>query len=314
MKRGVILGLGSMGQTHRSRYRRLGVEICAVVDSDAGRRAEARRQGLPAYGELHEVEMAGVDFVDICTPTDRHYEQIRAVMALGKAIFVEKPVVRTRAEVAALRGSGYGGVIFVGEVEQYNPRLREFVDGAPQPGGPRAPRWPRWIEMRREVNLEYFLRGARPWFLDEERSGGMVLDLMIHDLTLLVCKYGRPQVRSAEGKKTRYDLIDEAQVVLAFDRAEHGAEAFEARVSCTWAGRRTDAPVVAEIRWQEADGALRSVRCEDYHIRRVPGEEDGFLAELTAFLQSLETGRTSWPLAQYLDGIDLALAAAELMR
>src|SRR5262249_48600402 len=132
-------------------------------------------------------------------------------------------------------------------------------------------------------------RGARPWFLNERLSGGLILDCMIHDLNLLVTKYGLPSVRSAVGRSHRYGVVDEALVRLAFD-------GFEAEVGCTWTAERTDAPIVTTVKWRDAGGTDQSVLCSDYAIRSQAAPDDPFLLELQAFLDALQTGMVPYPL------------------
>lgn len=288
---GILLGFGTMGQTHLARYSQLGVPILAVVDPEPAAQAAAQASGLRTCAHLAEAPIDRVDFIDICTPTYLHFEQIRAAMELNLAILVEKPIVLTRDEAAALRQMHYARPVFVGEVEHYNRCFTPFLASSEQP---------RAIEISREVNLDFFLRGTRPWFVDERLSGGLILDCMIHDLNLLVCKYGVPRIDEVQGRAARYGTLDEAMVSL-------GYPGFTAKVRCIWTAERTSTPIVTRLAFQPDQGATLEMVCDDYAVRDKPRHADAFLLELAAFLGCLQTGIAPYPLSAYLDGIDLAL-------
>ena len=291
MARGLLVGFGTMGQTHYLRYAQLGVPILAVVDPDPAAREKAASYGLSACASLDAAPLHEADFVDICTPTYLHHEQLKAAMDRKLASFVEKPVVLTRAEAEELSGTPYSRPIFVGEVEHYNPSLAPFIA---YQGQPRA------IAISREVNLEFFLRGARPWFLDERLSGGLILDCMIHDLNLLVGKYGKPRIERAQGRAVRYGTIDEATATLVYPD-------FVATVACSWTATRTSTPIVTSIVCHDRSGSDLHLTCDDYALLDKPKHKDSFLLEIEAFLETLRTGVPPYPLPVYLDGVRLAL-------
>ncbi|HZH02619.1 MAG TPA: Gfo/Idh/MocA family oxidoreductase, partial [Myxococcaceae bacterium] len=229
--KGLVIGFGNMGLTHCERYAAMGVEV-AVVDIDPAGRENARARGLRVYGSLDEMTPDSVGFFDICSPTHLHYAQIRAVGLHGKPIFVEKPLVRTPEELAALRRDPPNAPLFVGEVEHYNPSLASFLSYSGQPYS---------VQVRREVDLDFFTLGTTPWFLNETLSGGIVLDLMIHDLNLLVSKFGRPRVCAVTGRRVRHPCVDEVHAQLAFPD-------FGATVFSTWAATPGSSPVRATLR------------------------------------------------------------------
>lgn len=297
-KAGVLVGFGTMGRTHQQRFARLGVTIAGVVDPDPAAQAAAAALDLPVTDRLTPAMAAGADFIDLCTPTHLHHQQIREAIDLGLAIFVEKPVVRTRAEVADLRSYQGPALIFVGEVEHYNPALAPFLeDGSPLSS----------LEIDREVDLGFFLRDARPWFLDEQQSGGLVLDLMIHDLSLIVGKFGRPSVRSARGWSRRFAVMDEVEALLDFPT-------FTARVRGTWTRAPGATPIVTRIRWRPRGGDRRELLCDRYAIARPAAEEDAFLIEIRRFLLTLETGVVPYSQAIYLDAIEVALDIIDVLK
>lgn len=182
---GLLIGFGNMGQTHLERYQTLGIPI-SIIETDKEKARVAQTRGLTVYSSISDVpQVSQIGFLDICTPTYLHFQHLQDAMQYKRPILVEKPVVRTREEIEKLRqlSDNYPAPIFVAEVEQYNPELEGFLFYSKTPAS---------IRISRKVNLEFFLKGTKPWFLDESLSGGIVLDLMIHDINLLIAKYGKP--------------------------------------------------------------------------------------------------------------------------
>lgn len=89
------------------------VELAAVA-SRTGRRAEAYRQAagdsiapfqsFVEPGCMDKLLAAGVDFVCVATPDDRHFAAAKAALLAGKHVLVEKPSVLTLAELDELDG------------------------------------------------------------------------------------------------------------------------------------------------------------------------------------------------------------------
>ncbi|HET8669402.1 MAG TPA: Gfo/Idh/MocA family oxidoreductase, partial [Candidatus Saccharimonadales bacterium] len=170
---GIIIGFGNMGHVHQYAMDVCRVETLAIIDNNP------KLTGEPAiYPSLEVYDGPVPDLVIISSPTYEHIVHTQDIidrfgMVGLRGVLLEKPPVRTVEEVARLRElSRRFGHIMVGEVEHYNPALGGLANF---PGRPLS------ATFNRQVNLEYFLRGARPWFLDESKSGGIVLDMMIHD-------------------------------------------------------------------------------------------------------------------------------------
>jgi predicted dehydrogenase len=121
--------------------------------------------------------LAGVDVVDICTPTHLHYEMVLQAAAAGKDIICEKPLALTvqqgQAMIAACRAAGVR--LLVAHVVRFFPEYAaaQAAVAAGQIGRPAVVRLARGSYRPKKP--------AGNWFLDVAKSGGMMLDLMIHD-------------------------------------------------------------------------------------------------------------------------------------
>lgn len=167
-----VVGAGGIARPHLAAWRHLGVE--AVIHSVEGADEVAALYGvrvLPDLPALLEV----CDVVDVCTPTYTHREVVLAAAAASRHVICEKPLSGRLADaVEMLAACAAAGVqLHPGQVVRFFPEYaaaKAAVD-AGRIGTPAVLRLTR--------------RGARPrqaWFADAQRSGGIIVDQMIHDI------------------------------------------------------------------------------------------------------------------------------------
>lgn len=125
-----------------------------------------------------------IDAVLLCTPTFLHFEQLQQALAAGKKVFCEKPLTRDLRDADALLEQE-NAHIYVGHVlrffHAYN-RARQII----QRGDLGA--------IRRVVSrrLGKQRSGSGDWLQTTEKSGGVLLDLVIHDFDWLLWTFGEP--------------------------------------------------------------------------------------------------------------------------
>ncbi|MBM3809323.1 MAG: Gfo/Idh/MocA family oxidoreductase [Acidimicrobiia bacterium] len=163
-----VIGVGHLGRHHARILASMpGVTLAGVVDVDVRRADEiARECGTIAVGDPREI--AGLELAVIAAPTESHAAIALPLVNAGVHTLVEKPVTQTLAQadelIAAARHSG--AVLAVGHSERFNPAVaaaRPYVSD------------PRFIEVHR--------LGTQ---LGRSLDIDVVLDLMIHDLDLLL--------------------------------------------------------------------------------------------------------------------------------
>ena len=164
-----VVGVGHIGKNHARLYAELsGAQFTAIYDTDAARaREHANEFGVTAAASLAEFAEQ-VDAASIATPTNTHFEIGHNLLARGKHLLIEKPITESTAhasELAALAAER-GLVLQVGHVERFNPVLSALE---------RHLTSPRFIEAHRLS--PYPNRGTEI---------GVVLDLMIHDLEIIL--------------------------------------------------------------------------------------------------------------------------------
>ena len=172
-----VVGTGFIGATHVAAWTAEGMRV-VVHDVDAGSAtALAARHGATVAGSLADL-FRDVDVVDVCTPTHLHANVAIAAARAGRHVICEKPMARTLEDAEAmLEAARQAGVrLFVAHVVRFFP---EYVAAraavlAGKIGEPAVLRLTRASFRPRQP--------AGHWFFDHAKSGGIVLDLMIHDL------------------------------------------------------------------------------------------------------------------------------------
>jgi predicted dehydrogenase len=173
-----VLGVGSLGKEHARIYADLAaagvVQFAGVFDAVPQAAARAgEKYGARVFVSLEEA-MAGAEAFSVVTPTRTHFELADALLAAGKHVLVEKPMTDNAAQAAQLvqRAAEKNLVLAVGHVERFNPVLRYLEEVATDP---------RFIESHRLSPYP-----ARSMDI------GVVLDLMIHDLDVVLALVRSP--------------------------------------------------------------------------------------------------------------------------
>lgn len=176
MKIGIV-GAGFMGTTHAAGWAETPATIVGfTAETPQEANSLAKRYATNVYSSLDEM-LPDVDVVDICSPTHLHYEMALKAAAAGKHIVCEKPLARTtkqaREIVTACRKAGVQ--LLVAHVVRFFPEYA-LAHSAVAEG---AIGKPGVIRLHRGSYRPK--KPAGNWFLDEVKSGGILMDLMIHD-------------------------------------------------------------------------------------------------------------------------------------
>ena len=313
-----LIGAGTMGSYHARQWNTLpGAELVGVLDP----RTDAARAAGPEFSDWDTLlSQSNPDIIDICTPTPFHREYVERAAAAGKAIFVEKPLTRTLADcdamVAAVERAGVPAMS--GHVLRYFPEYAEakrLVDA----GGVGKPAAIRTARMSGFPDL-----GGRPnWYADPEQSGGLVLDMILHDFDWLRWTFGpvtRVYAKGLYGRSAFIGRLDYALVTLRFASGAVG------HVTGSWAhpgGFRTTLEIAGDGGMIEHDSALSAPLAASLKTKGGRGSvavpespmaqgQDPYYLEIAAFVQALEKGETP-PVTLYdaREATRIALAALE---
>jgi predicted dehydrogenase len=179
--RTAVLGTGSLGREHARLYAELAsqglVHFSGVYDLDPDvAKKIADKYHVKAFATIEEAAAAS-DALSIVTPTTTHFSIARGLLALRKHLLIEKPMTDNQAQAGELveLARAHGSVLQVGHVERFNPVFTYLESVATEP---------RFIEAHR----------LSP-FPARSVDIGVVLDLMIHDLDVVLAFVKSPVVQ-----------------------------------------------------------------------------------------------------------------------
>ena len=165
-----VVGAGAIGENHIRVLSALddNAELAAVFETDPVRVAEIQdRYDVPVVDSLDAL-IDAVDAATVATPTVSHLEVGARLLRAGRHVLVEKPIADTTEAARELvqLAKDQNRILQVGHVERFNPVLRELEQTMNEP---------RFIEAHR----------LSP-FPNRSIDIGVVLDLMIHDLEIIL--------------------------------------------------------------------------------------------------------------------------------
>jgi predicted dehydrogenase len=208
----VVVGAGAFGRNHLRVYRELEragypVELVAVVDpNQAARERAAADFGVRGFATIEDciavarADLKRINAASVCVPTLNHAECAQTLMACGIDLLIEKPLAANLADADDIVrvARELGRTVQVGHLERFNPAVRA---------------------VRALLNRPMFFEVHRlSVFTPRSLDVDVVLDLMIHDLDIVLNLVGEPvrEVR-AVGLPVLSKKVDIANVRLEFD-------------------------------------------------------------------------------------------------
>ena len=170
-----VAGVGSLGQHHARIYAALPqAELVGIFETSASRAAEiCAKHNCRRFASIEELGLA-CEAVSVVVPTDRHAEVALPLLAAGCHLLIEKPLCASLEEaervLAAARAAGR--LVQVGHIEHFNPVMSYLEKHAGRP---------QYITTERLA--PYQTRGTEV---------GVVLDLMIHDIGIVLALVASP--------------------------------------------------------------------------------------------------------------------------
>lgn len=206
MKVGLI-GIGGMGNVHFKCYKKMnGIEI-AVADIRVGMAKEKVGDNtIPVYESYVEmIEKEKPDFVDICTPSYMHTDMAVYALEHGCHVLCEKPMSISSSDAQRMIDAKEksGKLLMTAHVVRFMAPyvyLKSVIDSG---------------ELGKPVHIIMHRLSEAPkwswenWMLNTDKSGGVALDLSVHDIDFTQYVFGKP--KSIEG--SYYDLKDNSNYI-----------------------------------------------------------------------------------------------------
>lgn len=194
-----VIGVGRFGLFHCNKYHALeGVEFIGGYDcSHQSSKAMASSLGSVCYTDVDYL-LDEAEAVSIATPTVTHFEYARKALLRGVHVFVEKPITATIAEAEELIkiAEEKDLVLQVGHIERFNEALIRAKNNIANPMSISSLRTCQYNGRCRDVCV--------------------ILDLMIHDLDIIISYFGQWDKITAEGKKYYDEQWDYVRAIMDF--------------------------------------------------------------------------------------------------
>ena len=298
-----LVGAGRMGQLHaRLLSENSGASFIGVSDSDPARsKALAKRVRTQAIPQAEDL-LGQVEAVVLAVPTAVHFLVGKMFLDAGVHCLIEKPLAATLPEAEALirLADERRCVLQVGHIERFNPAVMEAA---------RHIQNPRFIEVNRLGPYDPRVAGT-----------GVVMDLMIHDLDIVLFLVGQPVTRvEAFGAKVLSDHEDIAKVRLHFANgciADLSASRISLKKYRTIRIFQKDAYLSLDYAkpqlavYRKKGPAIRSLSDIEY-LKPKLSKKEPLALELDHFLQCVREGKT--PLVSGKHGRDALELAREVL-
>jgi predicted dehydrogenase len=234
MLRVAVIGLGKMGQRHLEKWSMIsGAKIVGLVGRDEAKLNDlGSRYNAKTSTSLEDLfQKVEVDVVDVCLPTHLHYEPVKQAAEAGKHVICEKPLglnVKESREMIDLCEQ-HNVQLYVGHTLRFAP---EYVNAHRQVKNGVIGK-PGVIRLSRGTP---FPTGKEAWYADSNKSGGIILDLGIHDFDWLIWTFG--DVERVMAKHVKNSKDNEFEYALVTLRMQDGTIA---HVELSWAKTELEA-------------------------------------------------------------------------
>lgn len=164
-----VVGIGHLGKEHARIYHELGnsVQLVGLCDADPSRKERADALNVPFFRNPQDL-IGKVDAVSIATPTSTHHKVARDFLNAGVHTLIEKPITLKLEDADELidiaRRKNLS--LQVGHIERHNPAFKRVGEIA--------------------KNIRFFEIHRLGPFNTRINDCGVVLDLMIHDLDIVL--------------------------------------------------------------------------------------------------------------------------------
>lgn len=286
-----VIGVGHLGQHHARLYGSSSDSVLVgVVDHDQDRAsAIAEKYGGRVFGDLPDL-LTHVDVITIAVPTSGHYSVAKTCLQAGKHVLIEKPIAVSPMEAQELveLGKRNGCTVQVGHSERFNPIMPLMRP-----------------HIRDTVLFECHRLGS---YNERGVDVDVILDLMIHDLDLLLsCNPGPIEDVRAVGVSVLSPTSDVANARIQFRNgcvANLTASRISPKAMRQWRLYRPDGCVSIDLQSRQGTIVRRAVKPGLKPMVSVEeiqaGNEEPLKLQLESFLDAIRT--TSRPVVSGEDG------------
>ncbi|UKS28592.1 Gfo/Idh/MocA family oxidoreductase [Paenibacillus sp. HWE-109] len=311
-----IVGCGGMGNVHALSYMNMpDVTLVGVCDVDFELAQElSMKTGAAAYHSFEEMlNETDLDVVSVTLPSYLHKEYTLKAAQAGKHVICEKPLALNLEDAAAMiQCCEQNGVrLFVGHVVRFFPEYIQMKQAIDEGKLGR-------VGVVHAKRIGSHPGDVKPWFKDADKSGGVIADLMIHDIDFLRWAIG--DVKSVYGLNHRVNEMDYALVTLIFENGAvanleafwgyHGPFQTAVEIAGSKGLIRSDSQKSSSLQICKAPSSSEERRFAE--VPQSPGFSNPYELELAHFIQCIREG--SEPIVSANDAykaLEITMAALE---
>lgn len=220
-----IIGFGFMGRTHFGAWKKVpGAKVAAICDVNLkqlttkvkgnGKDADMTTDftGIAIHDDFDALLAGGgIDVIDLTLPTPLHPTLVAKALSAGCHVLCEKPMALNAKACDSMIAAAAGakGKLMIAQCLRFAPATKYIHD---------------LVVSKRygEVVAASFDRmsmapgwggNKKSWFLDEKASGGMILDMHIHDADFINWTLGRPKSVNVR-RHVRADGVTDRTIVI----------------------------------------------------------------------------------------------------
>ncbi|WP_054957645.1 Gfo/Idh/MocA family protein [Paenibacillus dakarensis] len=209
-----IIGCGTMGMIYARNLATMpDVQVCGVADLIQGRADRAAQaSGATAYTDWEEmIKQEQPEIVAVCLPTYLHKTFVLNLAERGLHVICEKPAALTLEDATEMETvcREKGVRLFIGHVVRFFPNYRDAYKNAKSGRIGEA-------KMAHFKRFGSYPKGVDMWYHDRTKSGGVIMDLMIHDIDFSSWLFGDVESVYASITKPSSSEMEYAQVTMKF--------------------------------------------------------------------------------------------------
>ncbi|NMO97355.1 Gfo/Idh/MocA family protein [Paenibacillus lemnae] len=209
-----IIGCGTMGMTYAYNLGKMpGVNVSGTADLLKERAQDAASaSGGKAYTDWEQMlDAESPETVAVCVPTYLHKEFVIKLARRGIHIICEKPAALTLEDAREMKQicEEQGVRLFIGHVVRFFPSYADAIHKVRSGKIGTA-------QMAHFKRHGSYPQGSELWYHDPAKSGGVIMDLMIHDIDYACWLFGDVESVYASVTDPSISGIEYAQITLKF--------------------------------------------------------------------------------------------------
>ena len=322
MKKFAILGYGFIGTIHAATIKKIdGAELVAVIEKDKSKWGSVTKGNIdvagmepldvPLYESIEQMQKeVKADCLSICLPTFLHRFYTEQAMAANMHVVCEKPMALTLDDCDAMIAASqkYQKQLFIAQCIRFWPEYAELkkIHESGDLGDLVS------LRLHRLSSMPSW-GGPDPWFFHEDKSGGCLFDLHVHDIDFVNYILGKPRAIYAQG--VRHQNNTNAAVLSQYH--------YDNNTTCTiegswlyYSGFKMSYSALYENGQVEYDSTqsptlkLWKKGADEPEVLPVP-ESDGYIEQYKYFVECLENQRPPELVTPESTRLSIELALAE---